>query len=226
MKSSMRRCSLASTHWFGSKLPSDPSPRGTSQATRQPRSSTLNLVLAPAPDCPASRRDHVASTPQASGVTKPNPVMTTRRIPAYTRESVGKCRNLTRFSTLSFLDEFDGIANSDNGFRRVVGNFNAEFLFESHDQLDGVEAVRAKIFNEARPLGDLFAIYIEVFDHDLLHALSDVAHIFSASAITIVVFHFPRSATHRRPSWCQSKLQLKSRAWYHKLPASAKYSES
>src|SRR5471032_3377527 len=80
MKSSMRLCSLASTHWSGLKLPSEPSPRGTWQAILVGRSSTLNLVMALAPDCPASRRDQVSSTPQASGVTRPRPVTTTLRI--------------------------------------------------------------------------------------------------------------------------------------------------
>jgi hypothetical protein len=37
-------------------------------------------VIGPAPDRPAISRDQVSSTPQASGVTIPNPVTTTRRI--------------------------------------------------------------------------------------------------------------------------------------------------
>jgi hypothetical protein len=39
-------------------------------------------VIGPAPDCPASKRLQVSSTPQASGVTMPRPVTTTRRISA------------------------------------------------------------------------------------------------------------------------------------------------
>ncbi|GAB1363713.1 hypothetical protein MASR1M32_29490 [Rhodobacter sp.] len=37
-------------------------------------------VIGPAPDCPSRRRLQVSSTPQASGVTIPRPVTTTRRI--------------------------------------------------------------------------------------------------------------------------------------------------
>src|ERR1700730_1718535 len=168
MKSSMRLCSLASTHWSGLKLPSEPSPRGTWQAILVGRSSTRNLVMALAPDCPASRRDQVSSTPQASGVTRPRPVTTTLRIGFKTlyAASVG----------VRFVDIFDGVTDGDDGFGRVIGDFDAKFLFERHHQLDRVEAVSAQIFNEGRSVRDLLGIDIEMFDDDLFHALGSIAH--------------------------------------------------
>src|SRR6266436_4723 len=140
MKSSMRRCSLASTHWSGLKVPSEPSPRGTWQAILVARSSTLNLVMGLAPDCPARRRDQVSSTPQASGVTRPRPVTTTLRIGS-TNPGAGS-------GGVRFVDILDGVSHRHNGLGRVVGNFNAEFLFERHHQFNGIEAVGAQIFDE------------------------------------------------------------------------------
>ena len=74
------------------------------------------------------------------------------------------------------VDVLDGVADGDDGLRRVVGNFDAEFLFERHDQLDGVEAVGAQIFDEGRGVGDLVGIHIQVLDDDLLHAFGRIAH--------------------------------------------------
>ncbi len=52
---------------------------GTKHAIRHGRSSTLICSIRLAPERPASSRSHVASRPHASGVTRPAPVMTTRR---------------------------------------------------------------------------------------------------------------------------------------------------
>src|SRR6185437_6889325 len=112
MKSSMRLCSLGSTHWSGLNVPAAPSPRGTWHAILVGRSSTLNLVMALAPDLPANRAAQLSSTPHASGVTRPSPVTTTRRME-------GK-------SGVGFVDIFDCVADRHNGFRRIVGNFDAE----------------------------------------------------------------------------------------------------
>src|SRR6185312_14329945 len=162
MKSSMRLCSLGSTHWSGLNVPFAPSPRGTWQAIFVARSSVLNLVIGLAPDFPARRADQLSSTPHASGVTKPSPVTTTRRI--------------GRKSGVGFVDILDRVADRHDGFRRVVGNLDAEFFFERHDQLDGVEAVGAQVFNEGRIFGDLVGIDIQMLDDDLLHAFRSIAH--------------------------------------------------
>src|SRR5882757_6437273 len=152
MKSSTRRCSLGSTHWSGLKVPSEPSPRGTWHAILVGRSSTRNLVMGLAPDCPASRRDQVSSTPQASGVTRPRPVTTTLRI-GFTTFCAGSSR-------VCFVDILNGVANGHNGFSRVVGNFDTEFLFERHHQFNGIEAVGAQIFDEGCGVRDLVGVDI------------------------------------------------------------------
>src|SRR5258706_6295664 len=167
MKTSMRRCSLGTTHWSGLHGPLVPSPRGTWQAILVGRSSTLNRVMGLAPDCPASRRDQVSSTPQASGVTRPRPVTTTLRIGFKTCAGSGSVR---------FVDILDGVSDRHNGLSRVVGNFNAEFLFERHHQFNGIEAVGAQIFDEGCGVRDLVGVDIQMLDDDLLHALGSIAH--------------------------------------------------
>src|SRR6185437_7923678 len=165
IKSSIRRCSFGSTHWSGLKVASEPSPRGTSQAILVARSSVLNLAIRRAPLSPESRRAHVSSTPQASGVTSPNPVTTTRRM----GEAVAR-------SGLRFFDELHRVADSDDGFGGVVGDFDTEFFFERHHEFDGIEAVCTQVFNQGRALGDLVVIDIQMLDDDLLHAFRSIAH--------------------------------------------------
>ncbi len=53
------------------------------------------------------------------------------------------------------FQEFDRVTDSQNIFRSIVGNFAAELFLKSHDQLDRVETIRAKIVNEACVLDDL-----------------------------------------------------------------------
>ena len=52
---------------------------------------------------------------------------------------------------------------------------------ERHHQFNGVEAVRTKVFDEASAVVYLLGIDVQVFDYDLLYALSDVAHFLIAS---------------------------------------------
>src|SRR5258708_31524224 len=78
------------------------------------------------------------------------------------------------------LDERDGILDRQDLFRRIIGNFATEFFFKCHHELDRVEAVRPKIVDEARVLGDLALLDTEMFHYDLFHALGDVTH-FSVS---------------------------------------------
>ena len=62
------------------------------------------------------------------------------------------------------------------GDGRVVRDFDVEFLFEGHDQLDIVQAVRAEVIDEAGLFGDLFRVSVEVLDHDLTDAFENVGH--------------------------------------------------
>src|SRR5271154_2208320 len=90
MKSSTLRCSLGSIHRSALKLPSEPSPRGIWPAILQGRSETSKFSMRAIPLSPARSRCHVGSTPQASGVTMPRPVTTTRLIDQRSGRSLGQ----------------------------------------------------------------------------------------------------------------------------------------
>ena len=56
------------------------------------------------------------------------------------------------------------------------GISHAEFFFEGHDQLDGVEAVGAQIVDEAGIVGDLGLVDAQVLHDDFLYPLGDITH--------------------------------------------------
>ena len=53
------------------------------------------------------------------------------------------------------LDESDSVANGDDLLSFLVGNRKVEFLFELHNQLDGVQRVCTKVVGEAGFRSDL-----------------------------------------------------------------------
>ena len=163
--------------------------RRSGRRGRRPRTPSMRR----APLLPASSRDQVASTPQPSGVTRPSPVMTTRRMHADPRTfcdgSVGRRRDAVAEHRRRRSDAAERQAALACFSRNltasptvwivlggIVGNLAAELLLERHDQLDGVEAVGAEIVDEAGVVGDLVGLDAEMLDDDLLHALCDVAH--------------------------------------------------
>ena len=60
------------------------------------------------------------------------------------------------------FDILGRVADGGDLLSRIVGDFDAEFLFEGHDQLDDVETVRTEIVDEAGFLGDLVGLDAEV----------------------------------------------------------------
>jgi hypothetical protein len=87
-------------------------------------------------------------------------------------------RNESKSGFEAFLDELHRITHSLDVFSGVVGNFDIEFFLKGHDQLDIVQAVRAKVIDKARLLRDLLGVSIEVLDHDLTDAFENVGHTF------------------------------------------------
>src|SRR5215210_7116809 len=94
------------------------------------------------------------------------------------------------------LNEADGVLHRHNFLGRVVGDFAAEFFLESHDQLDGVEAVCSQIVDEAGILGHLGFVDAEMLDNNFLNPLGDVAHAMISSISTA---NWLCSAWPRRP---------------------------
>src|SRR6266851_637559 len=196
MKSSTLRCSFGSIHWSGLKLPSAP-PRGTWQAILAAKSETSKVAMRRAPLSPSRRRRQLASTPQASGVTMPSPVTTTRLIGSsrasrpipYFPDACARQGNV-RFSATGsgsaenggwsalcvFLEELDGVADRQDGLGGIIGNLAAEFLLERHDELHCVETVGTEIVDETGVLGHLLGFHAQMLHDDLFHPLANIAH--------------------------------------------------
>src|SRR5688572_16122109 len=67
-------------------------------------------------------------------------------------------------SALLAGDVGDHVTHGLELFGFLVGHFDVEFLFESHDEFDGVERVRAEIFDELGFNGHLISVDAELID--------------------------------------------------------------
>jgi len=70
-----------------------------------------------------------------------------------------------------FFDVFDDIADGREFFSLFIRHFDAELLFQRHDQLDGVERIRAEVFDELRLWRYLVRLHAELFNDDVLYTL-------------------------------------------------------
>ncbi len=80
---------------------------------------------------------------------------------------------------LCSFDVSDSVAYGLDAFCLVVGDLDAEFLFEFHDELNGVEAVCAKIGSERCGFGYLFFVYAKFVNDDGYYARCNFRHNFS-----------------------------------------------
>src|SRR5580658_1709701 len=133
------------------------------------------------PDRPSMSRFQTNSAPTPSGVTRPIPVMTTRFMPA--RCVVRRDGPLPQpagpaASSLMCFDEIDRILDGHDLFGCVVRDLAAEFLLESHDQLDRVEAVGSEIVDEAGIVDHLRFVDAKMLHDDLFYSFGDIAHWF------------------------------------------------
>ncbi len=78
---------------------------------------------------------------------------------------------------LGFFDELYGIAESLDRFRSVIGDFDAEFLFERHHELNGIKAVCAQIVDERGAFNDFVFFNTKVLYYNLTNTICDVAHV-------------------------------------------------
>jgi hypothetical protein len=75
-----------------------------------------------------------------------------------------------------FFEKFDRVADRDDRFGLIVGDFDAKLLFEGHDQLNRIERIRAKVIDEISVIDHLVGLNAQMLDNNLLYALSDIAH--------------------------------------------------
>src|SRR6056297_456683 len=187
MKRSTLRRSFALTQLSGLKVPSEPSPSGISQAIRAGRWLASKCPMRAAPDRPARRRDHVSSTPQASGDSIPSPVTTTRLMtisaPCHRetpRRAVSRPRVANPSARRLLGNELHGIAEGLDALGSVVRDFDPELFLEGHHELHRVETVGTEVVDEARRLADLVFLDVQMLNNNLLDAFGDIAHDFSS----------------------------------------------
>src|SRR3954452_20381289 len=150
----------------------------TSPAMRQAYALASNFVIGPMPERPSTSPCQVGSLPTPSGEIMPIPVTTTRRLVMVlswrkrarerprTARTAGPCRVGALRSFGALVDVFDRVLDLFDLLGLVVGNLDAELLFESHDQLDRIERVRSEVFDERRFGLDLFGVDTELLDDD------------------------------------------------------------
>src|SRR6267154_907584 len=121
------------TSFFSTKL------RGskflTSAAIWQAKLLESNWVMRATPLLPASTACHTSRVVFPTPQIRPMPVTTTLRP-----------KLLAAFRMLG--DVIDGVLHGADFFRVLVGNFDVEAFFESHDQFDCVERVRTQVVHE------------------------------------------------------------------------------
>src|SRR6266403_1426208 len=156
---SNRRASFLSTYFSSSKLRTSPAMRVTNWYS--PFAVLVwasNLVMGPIPDLPCVSADQNSSTVLPTGVSAPSPVTTTRR-------------GSTILGVV--LDVLDGVADGHDLLGVLVRDLDVEVLLQGHDELDGIEGVRAQVFDELRGRSDVVLLHPELLDDDLLHLILD-----------------------------------------------------
>ena len=74
---------------------------------------------------------------------------------------------------MSSFDVSNSVANSSDTFCLVIGDCDAEFLFELHDELYSVKAVSAKIGGECSGGSYLIFIYAQFVNDDCFYTRCD-----------------------------------------------------
>ena len=70
----------------------------------------------------------------------------------------------------------DGVLDGGALLSVLIGNFDAEFVFQCHDQLHGVQGVCTQIGHKGFFAGDLLLFHAKLFGNDFFDACFDIAH--------------------------------------------------
>lgn len=71
------------------------------------------------------------------------------------------------------LDVGYDITDGEKFFCFVIGYFNAEFFFEGHYELDGIEGIGTEVFDEFCVGGDLVSAHAELLHNDIFYTIFD-----------------------------------------------------
>src|SRR5436309_5424952 len=144
----------------------------TSPAIRVENCDASNFVMADTPLWPAHSACQFTSVPIPSDDTRPMPVTTTRLFgilfsssePAEgSRPRADPCAGRGLFLRLGVrLDVLDGFLHARDLLGVLVGDLDAELLFERHHQFDGVERIGSEVVDERGIRRHLFLIHAEL----------------------------------------------------------------
>jgi hypothetical protein len=84
--------------------------------------------------------------------------------------------DLALFGGRSFFKKLYRVADRHDRLGLIVRDFDAELFFKSHDKLNRVERIGAKVVDEIGVVDHFVGLNAEMFDNDLFYALSDIAH--------------------------------------------------
>lgn len=74
---------------------------------------------------------------------------------------------------LSVFDVSYSVTYSGDFFSLVIGDGDAEFFLELHDEFYGVEAISTEVGGECSVFSNLVLIYAELVDDDSFYAICD-----------------------------------------------------
>src|SRR5579864_124386 len=94
---------------------------------------------------------------------------------AYSSDDNSPHQLFTRLGVLA--DIVDRVLNGADFFGVLVGDFDLESFFESHDQFDGVERVGAQVVHERSAGGHFALVHSQLFHDDLLHFFINGCHV-------------------------------------------------
>src|SRR6185503_19147091 len=132
---------------------------------------------------------HVSSTVLPTGVTRPRPVITTRRVKS---ELLGKSLSLAadergqthicaysrssaaKFLLLVLVDVVISVPHTLNLLSIFVGNFNAKLFFKTHHEFDRVQRVGAEVVDKSRVWRDFVLIDTKLIDDNLFYLVLDL----------------------------------------------------
>ena len=93
-------------------------------------------------------------------------------VPFHCRKLAAAVLSLEELSLLRVgFNESNGVADSLDLFSFFVGDSDAEFFFEVHDEFYGVEGVCTEVGDEACGFSYFFGLYAELIYHDVFYAI-------------------------------------------------------